>query len=361
MPERKVVESGLVCSGAVLPKAPPDPDQPEICVFGRGFGECIVVHVGSGRWIVVDSFRDKSKRPVAETYLDTLHGEHVVAAVVLTHWDDDHTKGASDLIERYDPPEVWMPAVLDNDEAFEFAAAHASVEATRSVPSGLREFVSVVTGLRAGVTRYALPGRTVATGTNAVVRVLSPHDEIAKQGFAALGIVQQPGFGEISSPRPNNTSIVLRVEMAGGVGLLGADLENSEWGWQSIVAGHGDGPEAGIFKVPHHGSPNAHSADVYERLCCDEVVAAVTRFTPGVTPRPAPADVARLRSVCAAGWICGAEGPRRRRVVEAEEIHEISLTVDGLWPFQGEVGMVRLRHARGSGWTAAPFGACEEL
>ena len=341
---------------------PPSADQLEITVFGRGLGESIAVHVGDQRWVVVDSFRDSKKRPVAQTYLENLDGDHIVVAVVLTHWDDDHTKGAADLIARYKPAEVWMPAVLDNDEAFEFAFAHVMAEASRTIPSGLREFVSVTDGLPPGVTRYGLPGRPVATGTEAAVRVLSPHDEVVRQGFAALGIAQRPGFGEVSSPEPNDTSIALWVEMGEGTALLGADLEDSDWGWTAIVEAHAPGGvKADVLKVPHHGSPDAHCDAVYERLCSENLLMAVTRYTPGVTPRPSPDDIARLRTLALSGWICGAEGPSKRSPVDIDAIHERQLAVDGLWPFQGEVGMVRLRHEASAGWTAMPLGACTAL
>jgi len=210
---------------------PPAPDELELAVFGRGYGECIAVHVGDAKWLIVDSFRDAGGEPVAATYLAGLHGEHDVVAAVVTHWDDDHIKGAMDLVARYEPGELWMPAVLDNDEAFEFAYAHTSNENSRLIPSGLQEFVSLAQGLRErpGVTRYGLPGRQIATGTAAIVRVLSPHDEVVSQGFAALGITQRPGLDEIASPRPNTTSIVLWVEFDRGHALLGADLEDSQW------------------------------------------------------------------------------------------------------------------------------------
>ena len=33
---------------------PPAPDELEVSLFGRGVGECAVVHLGSGEWLVVD-------------------------------------------------------------------------------------------------------------------------------------------------------------------------------------------------------------------------------------------------------------------------------------------------------------------
>ncbi|MBN1875905.1 MAG: hypothetical protein JXA33_16905 [Anaerolineae bacterium] len=53
---------------------PPAPDELEISVFGPGYGESILVHVGAGNWILVDSCLDPvSKQPAALTYLDTLN------------------------------------------------------------------------------------------------------------------------------------------------------------------------------------------------------------------------------------------------------------------------------------------------
>jgi hypothetical protein len=341
---------------------PPAPQELEVAVFGRGHGESVLVHVGERRWVVVDSFRDKAKRPVAESYLDALDGEHRVVAVVLTHWDDDHTKGAADLIDRYRPEEVWIPAVLDNDEAFEFAYAHVEAERSRPTPSGLREFVSVTSGLAPGVTRYAVPGRNVATGTGATIDVLSPHDEIVRRGFAALGITQRPGFGEVSSPKPNETSIVLWVTWNDGRVLLGADLENSQWGWNAVLA---QGPArhgpARLIKVPHHGSPDAHNDEVFSRLCSEDVWSATTRYTPGVTPRPSTEDRDRLRVLSDMGWVCGAEGPSKRDAQDLEELHELQLAEDGLWPFHGEIGLLRVRYVPAAGWTATRWGVVEDL
>ena len=45
-------------------------DEIEVSVFGPGKGECIVLHVGSGRWVVVDSCIEPGDSwSVAERYL----------------------------------------------------------------------------------------------------------------------------------------------------------------------------------------------------------------------------------------------------------------------------------------------------
>jgi hypothetical protein len=48
-------------------------DGIEVCLFGPSFGECVLIHIGSNRWIVVDSCLYKGiRQPIALHYLDQL-------------------------------------------------------------------------------------------------------------------------------------------------------------------------------------------------------------------------------------------------------------------------------------------------
>ena len=80
--------------------SPPARDEIGISLFGPGFGECIVMHLGAGDWIIVDSCRElDSKRPVALEYL-AKHGVDIgksVCRVVATHWHDDHIDGIAEV------------------------------------------------------------------------------------------------------------------------------------------------------------------------------------------------------------------------------------------------------------------------
>jgi hypothetical protein len=342
----------------------PRPDELEISVLGRGFGESLLIHVGSGAWVVVDSFRDESGEPAPLSYLETFASPDRtdrVVAVVITHWDDDHTRGMAEIIAAHSPAEVWMPAVLDNDEAFEFAVTHDMATRSSPVPSGLREFVAVAEQVGDDTRMWGIRGRAVATGTDATIRLLSPHDAVASRGFAALGITQQPGFGELSSPEPNNTSIALWVSWTGRRALLGADLENGRWGWQAIVASWPEAePTAYVLKVPHHGSPDAHYDGMYEQMCDRNAAAAVTRYTRGAAPRPSDDDRNRVRPLVGAGWVVGAEGPGRRSSTP-EELHEESTTIDGLWYPRGPIGHLQIRCDAAGTWTSQTHGTTEVL
>src|SRR5262249_14986688 len=49
----------------------PAADELEVTVFGPGFGECIVAHLGHDRWIVIDSCIDsRSDKPAVLAYFE---------------------------------------------------------------------------------------------------------------------------------------------------------------------------------------------------------------------------------------------------------------------------------------------------
>ncbi|WP_373507633.1 hypothetical protein [Thiocapsa sp.] len=46
-------------------QVPPSPDEIEVSILGPGFGECVLIHPGAGRWLIIDSCIDATtKRPV---------------------------------------------------------------------------------------------------------------------------------------------------------------------------------------------------------------------------------------------------------------------------------------------------------
>ena len=82
---------------------PPKPDEIEISLFGRGYGECLILHLGLNKWIIIDSFNDPhSKQPIALDYLDFygINPSDSVEQLILTHWHDDHIKGASQVLSQ---------------------------------------------------------------------------------------------------------------------------------------------------------------------------------------------------------------------------------------------------------------------
>ena len=82
-------------------KNPPKDSEFELSLFGPGYGECIVLHIGGGKWVIVDSFCGSNSTPRAIRYLEEVgvNPKESVCLIVATHWHDDHIRGMADLVK----------------------------------------------------------------------------------------------------------------------------------------------------------------------------------------------------------------------------------------------------------------------
>jgi phosphoribosyl 1,2-cyclic phosphodiesterase len=93
----------------------PDLDEVEVTIFGRGVGECIVMHIG-GDWIVIDSHLDR-RRPVALCYLLDLEVDlSEVKALVVTHFHSDHYWGIDRLHDACTNARLMVTEALQAEE-----------------------------------------------------------------------------------------------------------------------------------------------------------------------------------------------------------------------------------------------------
>ena len=64
----------------------PEDDEIEITLLGPGRGECCVLHVGGGEWLVIDSCVTQTGHPAALFYLESLGvSPTAVRWIVATH------------------------------------------------------------------------------------------------------------------------------------------------------------------------------------------------------------------------------------------------------------------------------------
>lgn len=291
----------------------PAPHEVEISVFGPGLGECIVVHLGDGDWLVVDSCRNGlSGRPVALDYLDSLNVDvgTRVKMVVASHWHDDHINGLDELLG------AAKGARFVNSAAHELADIVRLTQLSAKTPlaSATRTYEKIFQILAArklaGERREAV-GPVLAVANRKLLSLLDPSRLVPTEVFSlspgdgvmnlakletinALATVQQ-------KRRPvhqgaNQICIVLFLKLGNCTALLGADLENASGiteGWNAIIHS-AERPEgtASFFKIPHHGSENAHSAHCWTHLLSPHPVAVVTPYSPSALPRPS--DIGRI-------------------------------------------------------------------
>jgi Metallo-beta-lactamase superfamily len=290
---------------------PPADDEIEVSLFGPGVGECIVVHLGRGEWIVVDSCCPVGVTdPVGLLYLQSLGvvAGSAVRLLVATHWHSDHIRGMAKLLEACEQATFVCSAALESRTFVELITALDQRPMMQS--SGADEFHRIFAVLKA----RAASGRTVTPTWAAVdrilyedlprnieVRSLSPSDAAQTLALREIStLMPHPGSPKrrLVARTPNENSVVLSVRVSDRCVLLGADLEtstNPAVGWTAIVDAHSRAAaRAEIFKIPHHGSSNADDPRVWKNLVDRNPVAALSQFASGTKPLPSVEDVRRL-------------------------------------------------------------------
>ena len=299
-----------------MPTTIPGSSELEVSIFGPGVGECIVVHVGEGKWIVVDScLNPGTKRPVALEYLESLGVavDRDVAVVLVSHWHDDHTRGVSEVLDACAEAEFFCSAALRREEFFDLVAIANRLALKAGGGSGVGEMAAVFSLLKArrtsGKTRVVSPNwvaadrivyRRAATASfpGCSVEALSPSSTSQTRGVLSFALVDHAPKLTIPNPGPNELSVALHIQVGSVSALLGADLEigsSDEVGWRAVVNNPRRPPgRVSIVKVPHHGSSGADHHPVWRDLVLEDARAGVTPFNSSQLPRDT--DIARIKS-----------------------------------------------------------------
>ncbi len=354
--------------------SPPRPEELEISLFGKGVGESLVVHLGDGDWMVVDSFVDRQTgRPVALDYLTRLglSPEKVLRHIVISHWHDDHTSGASALLDNAPAAQVFLSAAFNKKEVRKLLAAS---ECRTVTPTGVDEMALLLRNLLArkransgGVQlNYLLAKTLVHKSSRSEVFALSPSSGTLTRALAEIVPFLPVGGGPKRrvSHEPNDLSVVLHVAFPPVAVLLGADLEvrtDSSTGWLAVVGLAGKFCKSGTFKVAHHGSPNADHPQIWNELLTPSPVAILTPFLAGRKPLPSHEDLLRLKSTSIRVLCAGSPAPAKSRDLAPEAQKMVRASGASIRQSEGAVGHVRLR-IDGSGRTMVDlFGAAVEL
>ncbi len=293
---------------------PPAPHQLEITVFGPGLGECVVVHVGDGDWIVVDSCMDRrSGQPAALDYLRSLNIDVAsrVKLVVATHWHDDHIRGLAEILRAAESAKFVNSAAYafrDLVRVVELGASTAPASSATQEYNGINKILmqrrrggeraEAVGPIPALANKKLLALAGAGRSVSAEIFAISPADGVfnraAEELRDALVTIEQRRRPSLQGP--NQLCVVLWLKVGVLNVLLGADLEHvvgTTEGWNAIV-GATERPEgrAGFFKVSHHGSENADCPGCWTDLLLENPIAILTPHSPSKLPKPA--DVSRL-------------------------------------------------------------------
>jgi len=348
--------------------AGPAPDEPEVVVFGPGYGEAIAVHLGENQWLLVDSCRNpNTKVPASLEYLQQIGVDPTqVLAVVASHWHDDHVRGLSALLDACSNAELFISGVFNDREAMAFLAAYSGKH-TSGLSRGTRELYDSVGRMGNAVipaTHRTLILQRQINGQPVLVAALSPTTEgqaRTLEHFVSYVPSNDAGMGD--SPinhapdlQPNMESVVVHIDLGEDAILLGSDLEHHGLaGWQGIVESKFGRAlrQASIYKVAHHGSVTAEYQGIWDLMLRATPTSVLTPFINGSVKLPK--DVDRLRVRAASGHSFISSGASRKALLDRDIEKRLNAMCANLTPVNNGFGAVRVRRQNGQ-WTSTLFG-----
>ena len=317
---------------------PPRQAELEMTVFGPGVGECIVLHLGNGDWIIVDSCMSAVREePAALDYLSRIgiNPASSVRAVLATHWHDDHIQGMAKTLRECPKAQFVMSAALARQQFIPLVLEVNAQNRLVKHNSSASEFTEILEILASrassrfvvGPDLYAQDGSRLFRGgyNNATeVWALSPSAATITNAHANLAelLVTAGEAHRFKRFAPNDLSVALLVQTGDYSLLLGADLETTaadQFGWKAVLNStlRPRRPSDAI-KIGHHGSANADHDDIWTSMLIQKPIAVVTPFAKLSDPLPTDDDVERVREhtdmLYCTTWPPSKKPPKRRGV-----------------------------------------------
>ncbi len=288
-------------AGPLIANTPPAADELEVTLLGPGYGESVVLHLGGGTWAVVDSCVASNGTPRPLNYLTSIGIDPSVAVklITATHWHDDHIRGMGRMVETCEAAQFCCASALLKSE---FLAIVNSSEgrAQHGISHGAREIHRVFSSLRErrSTPMFAGASRRIFSEGASELWSLSPSDTAFNKFLTNVGqLVPKVGKARerISPLTPNDAAVVLWVSLGDAAILLGSDLERPGWIeiLQSTTRPTG---KAAAFKIPHHGSANAHEAKVWQEMLQTDAIASLTPWQKAGHSLPKVEDIKRILS-----------------------------------------------------------------
>ena len=339
----------------------PQPYELEIVVFGPGVGESILLHLGENDWFVIDSCKyPGDSTPAALQYLTWIGVDPTVSVkrILATHWHDDHIKGLGDIVRACPNAKFAMSGALEGEQFFQLVL---EVEASNKLVSGsssATEFAGILEELLRRGKRIACPDfyaqdamilfKEGGYRKSAFVQALSPSSETVTHAMAdvASRIMTIGGVRRFRHLSANDLSVAVHVRVGELSLLLGGDLENTSdaaFGWKAVLVSPSlPIGKSQVFKIAHHGSPNADHKDVWSKLLGTDPVSVVTPYTRLPQPLPSESDIKRIkqytRNLLCTTWPPSAKPPRRPGVEQLVET-----ATKKRWAMNLKPGFVRIR------------------
>ena len=362
-------------------------DTFELSVFGTGFGECLLIHIGNNDWIVVDScLNPKTKTPSVFEYFTSINIDptKAIKLVIATHWDSDHVEGLAEIFRLAPKSQFVMSKAFKNEDFYRFVYGSVNVE---GIPKkSTKEFSEIFDICKEKTKRTQSLGPIILAGENEIlfrdvitingnpiereVMALSPSAAAqvkSLEGFSRLMADDLEPIRNLRKLENNHSSIVLWVKVGDISILLGADLEElgvSDDGWQRVVNNVKTPPNsfAEIFKIPHHGSKNGHFEGVWNNLVVKDNVSVVTSFQNGGNELPTQKDKERIKQFSQKAFLVGGStsGSLRKDKERKNLLKKVNKDLNRRRRQLGHV-VFQKKMESSSGWLVDSTGAATQL
>ena len=340
----------------------------QIIFFGKGYGESILVNIGNNNYIVVDSFiNPETKHPIVLDYLEDIGlNANAVMGIVCSHWDNDHIDGVSLLAKAvivYHKIEVYVPLVpsgrerelmasilaANNNDGLNSTSEYIRLLNLSKESSGL---VSIQYA-KENTNLFSKALSDCGKDTSSMVS-LAPSDEMIRQFISSL-IIPQTGQPIKNIEFSNNSvSVILLLRKITDNALLGGDLENKNKAWDSISSKYSFYGKCRVFKIPHHGSPNAFSQSVWDNMM-EKPISIITRFNPSRLPKDELLSI--IKSLSSKVYVIGGKTIKDRDTSRLKGLSSYMRETIGF--IDSKVGIVSLTW-EDSSFSVQSFGAVEE-
>lgn len=336
----------------------PDNDELEISVFGPGIGECVAIHLGNREWIIVDSCCSQDNEPAVIKYFKKI-GVNLsteVRLVVSSHWHDDHIKGLSKIFSECNSAQFTCAVALRQREFSTLVSAYGNDPMIKH--KGVEEFYKIFKIMQSlppndprRIPIWALENRDLmCKAGHYTIKSLSPSDEAISQSIKDISaLLPKPHETKrtLISENANHAAVVLHASVGVWNVLLASDLQitsNPLMGWSAIVNSKGRSTsKAHLVKIPHHGSSNGDSPEMWTHLVINRPIGIVTPYNRGSQKLPSDKDLQRLSEKCGNLFYTNvptSSMPKRRIPAVERTIKMISLNRRVV---KYEMGHVRLR------------------
>lgn len=271
---------------------------------GGGYGESVVVQMGTGNWMVIDSCINPATNeslPLAYLRSKGVDLEKEVKLVVCSHWHEDHILGLSELYKECTSAAFGLAIASDKDKFLKFIGMESRLDkrnAGTSSTSTMHQCLAIANERKNPVkliTQDKLLFNVAKQDIDVKVYALSPSDFVISEFGKEISILMTeyvPSTNrKIIARTPNEKCVALLVCVNEHAVILGADLEKSvdnRKGWLCILDNCTcmDGQKVSLYKVPHHGSENAYEERIWDELLNENVISQLAPCIQGKTVLP---------------------------------------------------------------------------